>query len=82
MSAQIELSPNLIEEATRKLKEKGMDMIVANDVTKPGAGFGSDTNAAVVLDAHGIVEDMPLMPKREMALKLLDLIRVRLDHQK
>ncbi len=69
---------NLIEEATRKLKEKGMDMIVANDVTKPGAGFGSDTNAAVVLDAHGIVEDMPLMPKREMATKILDLIRARL----
>ena len=69
---------NRIEEATRKLKEKGLDMIVANDVTQPGAGFGSDTNAAVVLDTHGIVEDMPLMPKREMAMKILDLIRARL----
>lgn len=72
---------NLIEEATRKLKEKGLDMIVANDVTQPDAGFGSDTNAAIVLDAHGIVEDMPLMPKRGMAMKILDLIRVCLDNR-
>ncbi|HIB54062.1 MAG TPA: bifunctional phosphopantothenoylcysteine decarboxylase/phosphopantothenate--cysteine ligase CoaBC [Nitrospirales bacterium] len=73
---------HLIEEATRKLKAKGLDMIVANDVTKPGAGFGSDTNAAVVLDAHGLVADLPLMPKCEMATKLLDLIRIRLNQQK
>ena len=69
---------NMIEEATRKLKGKRLDMIVANDVTQPGVGFGTDTNAAVVLDARGIVKDIPLMPKHEMATKILDLIHVQL----
>ena len=72
---------NLMEEATRKLKTKGLDLIVANDVTQPGAGFGSEANAALVLNTHGIVEDLPLMPKRDMAMKILDLIHDRLDRQ-
>ncbi len=73
---------NLLEEATRKLKAKNLDLIVANDITTPGAGFGTDANAAAVLDAQGIVEDIALMPKRDMAIKLLNLIRTRLDHQR
>tara|TARA_B100000315_G_scaffold260608_1_gene323402 strand:+ start:2611 stop:3894 length:1284 start_codon:yes stop_codon:yes gene_type:complete len=72
---------SLIEEATRKLQEKGLDMIIANDVTQPDTGFGSDTNAAIVLDMHGIAENIPLMPKHEMATKILDLIRHRLGNR-
>ena len=69
---------SLIRESTLKIQAKGLDLIIANDITQPGAGFGSDTNEAVVLDAHGIVEHLPLMSKRDMAMKILDLIRSRL----
>jgi phosphopantothenoylcysteine decarboxylase/phosphopantothenate--cysteine ligase len=73
--------------ATRKLKAKGLDAIVANDVTAPGAGFGQDTNAAVILEAailesggpDRIVEhDVPLTSKRELAAAVLDVVVRRL----
>ena len=73
---------NLTEEAKRKLLAKRLDMIVANDVTQPGTGFGHDTNSAVVLDSHGITEDLAPMSKRDMATHILNRIRNRLDHQK
>ena len=68
--------------ALRKLRAKALDAIVANDVTAPGAGFGHDTNAALILEAEGaegIVEhDVPLTSKRELAAVVLDVVVRRL----
>ena len=47
-------------------------MLVANDVTSPGSGFGTDTNQVVLLDWLGGTEPLPLLPKREVADAILD----------
>jgi len=60
--------------AKSKLSKKGLDMVVANDVTKDGAGFNTDTNIATILTRGGGEVALPLMPKREMADKILDQI--------
>jgi phosphopantothenoylcysteine decarboxylase/phosphopantothenate--cysteine ligase len=64
----------LNEEAARKLREKHLDLVVANDVTAPGAGFGSDTNVVQLLDADGLAESLPLLPKDEVAGRILDWV--------
>ena len=61
----------LTEHASKKLTKKNLDMIVANDVTKPGAGFNVDTNIVTFITKDGI-EDMPQMSKADVAEKLLD----------
>ena len=66
---------NLIENARAKMVKKNMDMIVANDVTEKGAGFGYDTNIIKILSADGEIEDMPLMSKMEVADRILDRIK-------
>jgi phosphopantothenoylcysteine decarboxylase/phosphopantothenate--cysteine ligase len=53
---------------------KGLDLIVANDVSGERTGIGSDVNAALVLSRSGVVADLPVMPKRAMADRILDLI--------
>ena len=53
--------------------KKGLDLVVANDITKSGAGFNTDTNIATLITKNGQVE-LPLMSKREMADKILDEI--------
>jgi phosphopantothenoylcysteine decarboxylase/phosphopantothenate--cysteine ligase len=58
--------------AKKKLLEKNLDLIVANDVSKPGAGFGVDTNQVKVLYPSGQVKDLPLMTKEEVAQFILD----------
>lgn len=62
---------HLISHAQEKLAGKGLDMIVANDVTRQGAGFGSDENAAVVLSRTGRQKEFGLMPKRRLADEIL-----------
>jgi phosphopantothenoylcysteine decarboxylase / phosphopantothenate---cysteine ligase len=62
------------EEAARKLRDKRLDLIVANDVTAPGAGFGSDTNIVHLLDAEGGTESLPVLPKDEVAGRILDWV--------
>ena len=62
-----------MKNAAEKLKKKNLDMIVANDVTVPGAGFNTDTNIATLITAEG-TEDLPLQTKREMADTILDRI--------
>lgn len=57
--------------ARDKLQRKGLDMIVANDVTMQGAGFGCDTNIVTFITADG-QEALPLMSKRDIAHKILD----------
>jgi phosphopantothenoylcysteine decarboxylase/phosphopantothenate--cysteine ligase len=65
---------NLLENARQKLQKKGMDIIVANDVTGAGSGFGADTNKVFIIDKDGNTEDLPLMSKREVAEKVLDRV--------
>jgi phosphopantothenoylcysteine decarboxylase/phosphopantothenate--cysteine ligase len=57
------------------MKEKNLDLIVANDVTAHGAGFGSDDNAATLIMRDGGDIALPLMPKRELADRILDALQ-------
>jgi len=52
-----------------------LDMIVANDVTREGAGFGSDQNAATVIDRHGRITEFSLTSKRQLADHILNIAR-------
>jgi len=65
---------NLVHNASKKLKEKNLDLIIANDLLAKGAGFGSDKNIAKIINNKGIVQELPLMPKSDMAEKILDEI--------
>jgi len=60
-----------LQNAREKLKGKGLDMIVLNDVTRQGAGFGTDTNIATLITAQSETE-CPLMSKRDLAERILD----------
>ena len=64
---------NLRKNAKSKLEKKKLDMIVANDVTKPGAGFNVDTNIAVLITSDGSTEE-PLQTKRQLAERILDKV--------
>ena len=59
--------------ARKKLEAKNLDMIVANDVTKPGAGFNTDTNIAALM-TRDETKELPLMSKRQLADMILDKI--------
>lgn len=63
----------LMENAEKKLDKKNLDMIVANDVTAPGAGFDVDTNIVTFMTRGG-VEALPCLPKRQVADELLDRV--------
>jgi phosphopantothenoylcysteine decarboxylase/phosphopantothenate--cysteine ligase len=63
---------DLLANARRKLEAKNLDLIVANDVTAQGAGFGGETNAVVLLRRDGQRRDVPLASKREVAERILD----------
>lgn len=67
------------ENALEKLRLKGMDLIVANDVIAEGAGFEVDTNIATVYDQTGPVARWPKMSKERMAERLIALIGERLN---
>ena len=69
-------SSNLVENAKDKLKQKKLDFIVANDVTAGDSGFGTDTNRVTIIDRAGKVYRLPLLPKREVANKVLDRVAV------
>ncbi len=71
-------SEEVVENATRKLKEKGLDFIVANDITGADSGFSVDTNRVIIIDRNGKVDRLPLMLKSEVAQKILDKLAVRL----
>jgi phosphopantothenoylcysteine decarboxylase/phosphopantothenate--cysteine ligase len=63
-----------IERARRKLARKGVDLLVVNDVSAPGAGFDHDTNAVSILDANGGCSDVPLTSKNVVANAVLDSV--------
>jgi phosphopantothenoylcysteine decarboxylase/phosphopantothenate--cysteine ligase len=64
----------LREHARRKLQAKQLDLLVGNDVTRPGAGFDVDTNEAVLFFADGREVPLPLLSKRELADRILDAV--------
>jgi len=65
---------NVIENARKKLAEKHLDLIVANDITDAGSGFGVDTNKVTLIDRSGNMESLPLLTKREVADRILDRV--------
>jgi phosphopantothenoylcysteine decarboxylase/phosphopantothenate--cysteine ligase len=68
-----------LDRAADKLRRKGLDLLVANDVAEPGSGFGTDTNRVTILDAAGGRDELPLMPKRAVADRILDRVARALD---
>ncbi|MCJ7825805.1 MAG: bifunctional phosphopantothenoylcysteine decarboxylase/phosphopantothenate--cysteine ligase CoaBC [Anaerolineales bacterium] len=72
-------SQNLIENAQNKLEEKGLDLVVANDITVADAGFAVDTNRVTLLDRAGGREELPLMAKTAVAEKVLQRVVALLD---
>ncbi len=62
---------DVISEARRKCREKNLDMIVANDVTEKGSGFGVDTNRVTFVRKDGSVERLPLMTKLAVARRIV-----------
>ena len=66
---------DLIENASLKIKKKNLDFIVANDLTKEGAGFGVDTNIVKIIDKDGNITENPKMKKEEVANIILDKIK-------
>ncbi|MCU0597149.1 MAG: bifunctional phosphopantothenoylcysteine decarboxylase/phosphopantothenate--cysteine ligase CoaBC [Desulfobacterota bacterium] len=67
---------DLLANAQEKLQKKNLDLIVVNDVSRVDAGFEADTNAVKILYRDGRIEELPLMPKPEVADQLLDRIKV------
>ncbi len=67
-------SEALEENARKKLHDKGLDLIVANDVTASDSGFGVDTNRVTILDAEGSVQALPLLSKMEVAERVLERV--------
>ncbi len=72
-------SRDLLENASHKLKSKGLDFIVANDVSASGAGFAVETNRVTLLFADGSKESLPLMSKTEVAEIILGWVSKSLE---
>jgi phosphopantothenoylcysteine decarboxylase/phosphopantothenate--cysteine ligase len=68
-----------LDRAADKLRRKGVDLLVANDVAEEGSGFGTDTNHVWILDADGSQVDVPLRSKRAVAEEILDRVVRALD---
>ena len=68
-----------LDRAPEKLRRKGADFLVANDVSEPGSGFGTATNRVTILDSAGGRDDLPQLRKREVADRLLDRVARALD---
>jgi len=67
-----------LDRAAEKLRSKGVDLLVANDVAEPGSGFGTDTNKVTIYSTEAPPEELPQLSKREVAELLLDRVVVRL----
>lgn len=63
-----------MERGIEKARSKNVDLLVYNDVTEPGSGFGTDTNRVVFISPTGETEKLPLMPKAEVASELWDRV--------
>jgi phosphopantothenoylcysteine decarboxylase / phosphopantothenate---cysteine ligase len=69
-------SQNVVQSAQEKLKNKQLDLIVANDISAPGIGFQSDSNQVTLIDKEGTIDPLPRLSKREIADVLLDRVKV------
>lgn len=69
---------DVLENAAKKLKSKSLDMIAANNPQEAGAGFGVDTNKVTLLKADGSTEEMPVLPKYDVAMRILDEVKTLL----
>ncbi len=67
-------SDDLESNAKEKLAKKNLDLIIANDITAEGSGFDADTNEVLIIDRSGQKEKLPLMPKIDVAHKILDRV--------
>ena len=67
---------HLLENSSVKLHKKNMDMIVANNLKTPGAGFGVDTNVVTLITKDG-AEQLPLLSKDAVAMRIADAIAAR-----
>ena len=68
-----------LERAADKLRRKGVDLLVANDVAEEGSGFGTDTNHVWILSPDGDATDLPLRSKRAVGDEILDRVAAALD---
>ena len=67
-------SEHLLANARQKLQAKGLDLIAANDISAEGSGFGADTNKVTLLGRDGDEEELPLMSKYDVAVRILDRV--------
>ncbi len=67
-------SESLVANARKKLQQKNLDLMVANDITAAGSGFDVDTNKVTLIDRQGKAEELPLLSKREVAERVLDRV--------
>jgi phosphopantothenoylcysteine decarboxylase/phosphopantothenate--cysteine ligase len=65
---------DVLERGRKKLARKGVDLLVVNDVSAPGAGFDHDTNAVAILGADGSITEVPLTSKDAVANAVLDSV--------
>lgn len=72
-------SESLTENARQKLAEKGLDLIVANDITAEDSGFAADTNRVTLIDSQGAVQELPLLTKDQVAERVLEWVEDLLD---
>ena len=70
-----------LERVPDKLRRKGVDLLVGNDVSEAESGFGTDTNRVTLFDHDGGVEALPLLSKRDVADRLLDRVARALDER-
>ena len=68
-------SENLVENAKVKVGSKNLDLIVANDITAEGSGFGSDTNKVTIIDRDLAVEELPILTKYDVSNRILDRVK-------
>ena len=64
----------MVAKARRKLERKGCDLLVANDISRAGTGFDVDENRVVFVWPGGEIEELPALPKAEVAAQLLDRV--------
>ncbi|MEA3471134.1 MAG: bifunctional phosphopantothenoylcysteine decarboxylase/phosphopantothenate--cysteine ligase CoaBC [Thermodesulfobacteriota bacterium] len=73
---------DIIVNARRKLKDKKMDLVVANDLSEEGSGFQHDTNVVKIIDSEGNMEELPLMDKMEVSDRILHRVKKICDERK
>jgi phosphopantothenoylcysteine decarboxylase/phosphopantothenate--cysteine ligase len=74
-------SSDLIENARRKIQDKGLDLIAANDITQEGSGFGTDTNRVTLLDRDDGAQELPLLSKYDVSCRILDKVAALIQTQ-